>query len=76
MSFYGLIPDIKTRMEISMLRKTSKAALSGEIEKLEIVVDDISFNTASVIDFMAIVWTMIVEYKTFSDTAKSVSQES
>ena len=76
MSFYGLIPDIKTRMEISMLRKTSKAALSGEIEKLGIVVDDISFNTASVIDFMAIVWTMIVEYKTFSDTAKSVSQES
>ena len=55
MSFYGLIPDIKTRMEISMLRKTSKAALSGEIEKLGIVVDDISFNTASVIDFMAIV---------------------
>lgn len=76
MSFYGLIPDIKTRMEISMLRKTSKAALSGEIEKLGIVVDDISFNTASVIDLMAIVWTMIVEYKTFSDTAKSVSQES
>lgn len=63
-------------MEISMLRKTSKAALSGEIEKLGIVVDDISFNTASVIDLMAIVWTMIVEYKTFSDTAKSVSQES
>lgn len=55
MSFYGLIPDIKNRLEISMLRKTSKAALSGEIEKRGIVVDDISFNTASVIDLMVIV---------------------
>ena len=38
-----------------MLRKTCKAPLSEEIEKRGVAIDCIGFNTASIIDEMAIV---------------------
>lgn len=55
-----------------MLRKTNKATLSREIEKLGVAVDDIGSNTGSIINVMAIVQKTVIECKTFPDTAKSV----
>ena len=46
-----------------MLRKRRKAENSWEIEKLGGAVYDIGSNTDSIIDIMAIVQNMVVEYK-------------
>lgn len=53
-----------------MVRKTIKAALSGETEKPGVAVDDFGSNADSIIEGMSFLQKMGVEYKTF--IAKSV----
>ena len=45
-----------------MLRKTCKAPLWEEIEKRGVAVDGIGFNTASIIDEMAIVQKLNIKH--------------
>ena len=76
LSFYGRIPDINKCLEISVNAKKNKQGCTlREMEKPGVAVDGIGSNTASIIDVMAIVQRMIVESKTLSVIANSVSQE-